>query len=96
MFIQTDFAVDPPTACCLVWTAGYMKTDLTDQLAWWCLHKLAVISTSVGSHLSQRDFSLKQQPHCTFMSGSKLTCAVSLCGQLTHSENELLTLLLPL
>ena len=96
MLIQAGFAVDPPTACHLVWTASYMKADLTNQLAWWCLHKLATISTSVESHLSWRDFSLKEQLHCTFMSGSKLTCVVSLCGQLTHSENELLTLLLPL
>ena len=49
VFIQAGFAVDPPTACHLMWTASYMKADLTDQLVWWCVHKLAVITTSVGS-----------------------------------------------
>ena len=49
MFIQTDIAVDPPTACHLVWGGRYEKADLAHQFVWWCLHKLAVISTSVGS-----------------------------------------------
>ena len=57
MFIQAGFAVDPPTACHLVWTVGHKKADLTHQLVWWYLDKLAVISPSVGSirsHLLQR------------------------------------------
>ena len=50
IFIQTGFAVDPPTACHLVWGGRYMKADLTDQFVWRWIHKLAVIS--IGSHLS--------------------------------------------
>ena len=49
VFIQTGFAVDSPTACHLVWTVGYKKTNLTHQFVWWCVYKLAVISTSLGS-----------------------------------------------
>ena len=49
VFIQTGIAVDPPTACQLVWGGRYMKADLTHQFVWWCVHKLAVISTSLGS-----------------------------------------------
>ena len=54
MFIQTGFAVDPPTTLHLVWTAGHKKADLTHQFVWWCVHKLIVIPTrvgSIGSHL---------------------------------------------
>ena len=54
VFIQAGFAVDPPTASYLVGGARYKKADLTHQFVWWCVHKLAVISTSVesvGSHL---------------------------------------------
>ena len=49
MLIQAGIAVDPPTACHLVWGGRYEKADLTNQFVWWCLNKLAVISTSVGS-----------------------------------------------
>ena len=51
VLIQAGFAVDPPTASHLVWTVGHMKADLTDQLVRWCVHKTAVISISIGSHL---------------------------------------------
>ena len=51
MFIQAGFAVDPPTARHLVWGTGHKKADLTDQLVWWWVHKLAVITMSIGSHL---------------------------------------------
>ena len=53
-FFQTGLAVDPPIACHLVWGGGYKEADLTHQFVWWCVHKLAVISTSVErlrSHL---------------------------------------------
>ena len=49
MFIQAGFAVDPPTACHLVWTVGHSLTYLTHQLVWWSFHKLAVIATKCGS-----------------------------------------------
>ena len=49
VFIQAGFAVDSPTACHLVWSARYKKADLTHQFVWRWVHKLAVISTSVGS-----------------------------------------------
>ena len=49
VFVQAGFAVDPPTTCHLVWGTGYKKADLTRQLVWWCLHKLAVIPASIGS-----------------------------------------------
>ena len=42
VFIQAGFAEDSPTIHHLVWIAGYMKADLTDQFVWWCLHKLAI------------------------------------------------------
>ena len=54
MFVQAGLAVDPPTARHLVRGAGHKKTDLTHQLVWWCVHKLAVIPSSqgnIGSHL---------------------------------------------
>ena len=54
MLIQAGIAVDPPTACYLVWGGGYKKADLAHQFVWWWVHKLAIISTSVGnigSHL---------------------------------------------
>ena len=60
VFIQAGFAVDPPTAWHLVGYTGYMKADLALQLVWWCVHKLAFISASlgsigsIGSHLLQR------------------------------------------
>ena len=89
MFIQASFAVDPPTACHLVWIAGHMKADLTHQFVWWCLHKLAVISTSVGSigsHLLQTvwttyfyNYNYDNHTHVLLVSGSKLTYAASLC-----------------
>ena len=49
MFIQAGIAIDSPTACHLVWGGRYMKADLTHQFVWWCVHKIAVIPTSVGS-----------------------------------------------
>ena len=49
VFIQADFAVDPPTACHLIWIAGYMKADLAHQFVRWCVHKFAVIPASLGS-----------------------------------------------
>ena len=49
MLIQAGIAVDPPTARHLVGGASYKKADLTHQFVWWCVHKLVVISTSVGS-----------------------------------------------
>ena len=49
VFIQAGFAVDSPAACHFVWTVGYNKADLTDKFVWRCVHKLAVISTSLGS-----------------------------------------------
>ena len=49
VLIQAGIAVDPPTACQLVWCGGYKEADLTHQFVWWCVHKFAVISTSVGS-----------------------------------------------
>ena len=49
VFIQAGFAVDSPTACHLVWSTRYKKADLTHQFVWRCVHKLVVISTSVGS-----------------------------------------------
>ena len=55
MFIQAGLAVDPPTARHLVGGAGHKKADLTHQLVWWCVHKLAVIPSSqgnIGSHLN--------------------------------------------
>ena len=56
VFVQAGFAVDPPTACYLVWGGGYMKADLKYQFVWWRLHKLAVTVSagsvgSIGSHL---------------------------------------------
>ena len=54
VFIQAGLAVDPPTARHLVGGAGHKKTDLTHQLVWWCLQKLALIPSSqgnIGSHL---------------------------------------------
>ena len=51
VFIQAGFAVHPPTTLHLVWGGRYMKTDLTDQFVWWCVHKLTVIPTSLVSHL---------------------------------------------
>ena len=56
VFIQASFAVDSPAARHLVWIAGHVKADLTNQFVRWCVHKIAVISTSVGSigsHLLQ-------------------------------------------
>ena len=56
VFIHAGFAIDCPTAGHLVWSAGHMKADLTNQSVWWRLHKIAVISTcrlSSWSHLSQ-------------------------------------------
>ena len=52
MFIQAGFAVDPPKACHLVWDGRYEKADLTHQFVWRWIHKLAVITMSIGSHLS--------------------------------------------
>ena len=57
VFLQAGFTVDLPTACHFVGNMGNKKADLTVQFVWWCLHKLAVISTSlgsIGSHLLQR------------------------------------------
>ena len=48
VFIQTGFAIDPPTASHLIRISGYM-TNLTHKFVWWCVHKLAVISAIVGS-----------------------------------------------
>ena len=56
MFIQASFAVDSPTARHLLWSVGHVKADLTNQFVRWCVHKIAVIFTSVGSigsHLLQ-------------------------------------------
>ena len=55
VFIQASFAVDSPTTCHLVWSVGHVKADLTDQFVRWCLHKVAVISSTVGSHLLYSD-----------------------------------------
>ena len=76
MFIQAGFAVDPPTACHLVWGARYMKADLTHQFVWWCVHKLVVISAiigSIGSHLLQR---LQYETATTFLYAMMASCLV--------------------
>ena len=64
MFIQTGFAVDPPTACHLTWTASYIKADLTHQLVWWGLQKIAVISTR---HLSSWNHLLQLETKCSYV-----------------------------
>ena len=50
-----------------------MKADLTHQLVWWCLHKLALVSTGCLSnrgHLSQRQ-------HVTQLHNDGNTCKVA-------------------
>lgn len=49
VFIKAGFAVDLPAAWHLVGFMRHKKADLTDQLVWWCVHKLAVIPSSQGN-----------------------------------------------
>ena len=95
MFIQTGFAVDPPTACHLVWTASYMKADLTHQLVRWCVHKLALISASLGSigshllHLKTVTFISFQLLHITKQHTEKLLGKSNLTECLLQFEGSL-------
>ena len=63
MFIQAGLAVHPPKACHLVWAGRYEEADLTHQFVWWCVHKLAVISTSLGS-MGSHQIWLEICPRC--------------------------------
>ena len=86
MFIQAGFAVDPPTACHLVWIASYMKADLTHQLVRRCVHKLAVIPASlvsIGSHLlhlkTETFISFQQFTSLRITKQQKLFCTICRC-----------------